>query len=239
MLNIASKEHRTFWHTTENLHIVRALTASLPYIEDRMRVSERRFKMGQLTSPPTASKWKLSAQDALASKTSSPSFSKASSIDTSNPGQFLSECTFMRNPPSSRVSTSTSWNQFRIKLTKEIIPTDAVSKREEFFIYDTIGRFWLDEVPELPISWSSVPTLSLNSSMFVAVSTVIEVAFTCQITLINLMRSWLPNDLQRAQPASLRQQCLLGLSAALRLIKLTDIWILNTLNSCLQTTNLN
>lgn len=56
----------------------------------------------------TASRRKLSEQETLASSTSRPNSSNASSIDTSKPGQFFSENTFIRNP-FSRVSTFTCW----------------------------------------------------------------------------------------------------------------------------------
>lgn len=60
-----------------------------------------------LTSPPNiASSWKLSVQETLASSTSSPSFSKASSMETSKFGEFFSEYTLIRKP-FSRASTVT------------------------------------------------------------------------------------------------------------------------------------
>ena len=72
----------------------------------RERINRLYILAYYLTSPPTASSWKLSSQETLASSTSSPSSSKASSIATSIPGQFLSENTLMRKPLS-RVSTVT------------------------------------------------------------------------------------------------------------------------------------
>lgn len=59
-----------------------------------------------LTSPPIASSRKLSEQETLASNTLRPSSSKASNMDTSRPGQLLSEITFTWNP-FCRVSTVT------------------------------------------------------------------------------------------------------------------------------------
>uniref|UniRef100_A0A0A9DH45 Uncharacterized protein n=1 Tax=Arundo donax TaxID=35708 RepID=A0A0A9DH45_ARUDO len=58
-------------------------------------------------SPPTASGQKVPAQDAVASSTLRPSSSNASRIETSSPGQVLSENTLTRNPPCPRVSTVT------------------------------------------------------------------------------------------------------------------------------------
>ena len=62
--------------------------------------------MLNLTSPPTAWNRKVSVQETLASNTVSPISSKASSMETSKPGQLFAENTFMRNP-FSRVSTVT------------------------------------------------------------------------------------------------------------------------------------
>lgn len=70
-----------------------------------------------LTSAPTASRRNVSVQEALASITSSPSSSKASSIETSNPGELLSENTLMRNPLS-RVSTVTCLINHDLDLSK-------------------------------------------------------------------------------------------------------------------------
>lgn len=67
---------------------------------------EHKKDMVLLTSPPTACNWKISEQETLASSTSRPSSSNASSIETSKPGQFFSENTLIRKPLS-RVSTVT------------------------------------------------------------------------------------------------------------------------------------
>lgn len=62
-----------------------------------------------LTSSPTASRRKLSVQETVASWTLRPKFSKASTIETSKPGQLFSENTLIKNP-FSRVSTVTCWS---------------------------------------------------------------------------------------------------------------------------------
>lgn len=67
--------------------------------------------LSHLTSPPTASRQKVSVQEALASSTLRPNSSKASRIETSNPGHLFSENTLMRKPLF-RVSTVTCQNMY-------------------------------------------------------------------------------------------------------------------------------
>lgn len=99
-----------------------------------------------LTSPPTASRRNVSVQEALASITSSPSSSKASSIETSNPGELLSENTLMRNPLS-RVSTVTCLVNHDLHLSKRCknnIRRWSIPNKTNIYVYHRQGILYDD-----------------------------------------------------------------------------------------------
>lgn len=64
---------------------------------------------------PTASRQKLSTQETLACKTSRPSSSKASKMNTSNPLQLLSLSTLITNPSSCSSTLSYKINNNKLK----------------------------------------------------------------------------------------------------------------------------
>jgi hypothetical protein len=107
-------------------------------------------------SPPTASRRKVSSQDAVASSTLRPSSSKASRIETSNPGQLLSENTLMRNP-CPRVSTVTVGMEFCLSA--------AASAHA--------------------ISLLSLTTFCFSSLMYSDASVIMEVLLSCHVMVTN------------------------------------------------------